>query len=76
MDAACFESVPFRSAIADGCTHVLALCSRPKRTVRGRLMPPLESALEAAIKRTILSPGYMVPVWKVRAGWVCGKWAA
>ena len=29
VDAAVFEPVPFRAAIADGCTHVLALCTRP-----------------------------------------------
>jgi predicted patatin/cPLA2 family phospholipase len=29
VDAAVFEPVPFRAAIADGCTHVVTLCSRP-----------------------------------------------
>lgn len=29
VDAAVFEPVPFRAAIADGCTHVFALCTRP-----------------------------------------------
>lgn len=28
VDAAVFEAIPFRSAIADGCTHVLTLCNR------------------------------------------------
>ena len=29
VDAAVFEAVPFRVAIADGCTHIITLCSRP-----------------------------------------------
>ncbi len=39
VDAAVFEPVPFRSAIADGCTHVLVLCTRPKRERKGVLTP-------------------------------------
>jgi predicted patatin/cPLA2 family phospholipase len=29
VDAAVFEPVPFRAAIADGCTHIVSVCSRP-----------------------------------------------
>lgn len=29
VDAAVFEPVPLRSALRDGCTHVLVLCTRP-----------------------------------------------
>lgn len=29
VDAAVFEPIPVKSALRDGCTHVLALCSRP-----------------------------------------------
>lgn len=29
VDAAVFEAVPWRAAIADGCTHVVVLCTRP-----------------------------------------------
>ena len=29
VDAAVFEAIPFRAAIADGCTHVIALATRP-----------------------------------------------
>ena len=29
VDAAVFEPVPFRAAVAEGCTHVITLCSRP-----------------------------------------------
>ena len=36
MDAAVFEPVPVISAIADGCTHVLVLCSRPPSAERGK----------------------------------------
>lgn len=30
FDAFCFEPVPYRSAVQEGATHVLALCSRPE----------------------------------------------
>ena len=30
FDAFCFEPLPYRSAVDDGATHVLALCSRPE----------------------------------------------
>ena len=30
FDAFCFEPVPYRSAVEEGATHVLALCSRPE----------------------------------------------
>jgi len=29
VDAAVFEAVPFRVAVADGCTHIITLCTRP-----------------------------------------------
>ena len=29
VDGAVFEAVPFRQAIADGCTHIVVLCTRP-----------------------------------------------
>lgn len=31
VDAAVFEPLPVKAALRDGCTHVLALCSRPHR---------------------------------------------
>lgn len=39
VDAAVFEAVPFRVAIADGCTHIITLCTRPpyKETASGKL---------------------------------------
>jgi predicted patatin/cPLA2 family phospholipase len=36
LDAAVLQAHPYESAVADGCTHVLALSTRP----RGRLRPP------------------------------------
>ena len=71
MDAAVFEPVPFRSAIADGCTHLLVLCTRPKRqrhSRRSRFNDAVADAMEVAIKRAVLSPDYMVAAWKVRCG--------
>ncbi|EFJ42613.1 hypothetical protein VOLCADRAFT_121503 [Volvox carteri f. nagariensis] len=35
VDAAVFEPVPLPSAIRDGCTHVLVLCTRPPSTGTG-----------------------------------------
>ena len=29
VDAAVFEAIPFRAAIAEGCTHIIALPTRP-----------------------------------------------
>ena len=67
MDAAVFEAVPFRSAIADGCTHVLVLCTRPKRERRG-VLPPLEVRLQGRgvggiLGRRAEGQGVCVPVW-------------
>jgi hypothetical protein len=70
VDAAVFEAVPFRSAIADGCTHLLVLCTRPARRRRSRVNAALADAMEVAIKKAVLSPDYMVPAWKVGGG-VC-----
>lgn len=34
IDASLFEAIPYKSARRDGCTHVLALLSRPKKQIR------------------------------------------
>ena len=41
VDAAVFEAIPFRSAIADGCTHVLVLNNLPKVGRAGRCLAGL-----------------------------------
>jgi predicted patatin/cPLA2 family phospholipase len=64
VDAAVFEPVPFRSAIADGCTHLLVLCTRPRPARRSYLDRALADALEAGVKRAVMSPAYMVPAWR------------
>ena len=65
VDAAVFEAVPFRSAIADGCTHVLVLCTRPAAPpTRSLIDQALTDAVEVAVKKAIMSPSYMVPAWK------------
>lgn len=69
VDAAVFEPVPFRSAIADGCTHLLVLCTRPTHlTRRSRVNTALSDAMEVAIKKAVMSPDYMLPAWQVRRG--------
>jgi predicted patatin/cPLA2 family phospholipase len=64
VDAAVFEAVPFRSAVADGCTHVIVLCTRPRRPRRGPLRSAVADAVEAVVKKAVLSPDYMVPAWR------------
>ena len=34
MDASFFESIPYRTAVRDGCTHVLVLRTRPRGAQR------------------------------------------
>jgi len=34
FDASLFESIPFKTAIEDGCSHVLALLTRPRGSLR------------------------------------------
>lgn len=64
VDAAVFEPVPFRSAIADGCTHVLVLCTRPPPPTRkSYLNQAITYAMETVVKKAVLSPEYMVPAW-------------
>lgn len=46
MDGFCQEPIPYRSAVADGATHVLVLCTKssgqmPKRSIYERLVTPL-----------------------------------
>ena len=65
VDAAVFEAIPFRLAIADGCTHVITLNTRPiAKQGGGRLKSALRDALHAAIKRAVMSPDYMLPAWQ------------
>lgn len=64
VDAAVFEAVPFRSAIADGCTHVLVLCTRPPPIRKSLIDQALADAVEVAVKRAVMSPEYMIPAWK------------
>lgn len=71
VDAAVFQPVPFRSAIADGCTHLLVLCTRPVHlTKASRVNTALADAMEEGIKRAVLSPDYMRPAWQVNELWV------
>lgn len=64
VDAAVFEAVPFRSAIADGCTHIVVLCTRPAPVRMSALDKALTDALQAAIKRAVMNPDYMVDAWR------------
>ena len=46
VDAAVFEPVPVPSAIRDGCTHVLVLCTRPAPTQRSPWAQRMRSTIE------------------------------
>lgn len=63
VDAAVFEAVPFRVAIADGCTHIITLCTRPP--FKGsRIRKAVTNIFFDAIKRAVLSPSYMKEAWQ------------
>lgn len=64
VDAAVFEAVPFRSAIADGCTHIVVLCTRPAPLRKSAIDKALTDALQATIKKAVMNPDYMVDAWK------------
>ena len=64
VDAAVFEAVPFRSAVADGCTHILVLCTRPPPALKTPWSGAFSDVFESAVKKAVLSPEYMVPAWK------------
>lgn len=64
VDAAVFEAVPFRSAIADGCTHIMVLCTRPAPVRKSAIDKALTDALQATIKKAVMNPDYMVDAWR------------
>ena len=55
VDAAVFEAVPWRAAIADGCTHVVVLCTRPasRWDSRGQLMGTAVSVVHCKLPCTV-----------------------
>jgi predicted patatin/cPLA2 family phospholipase len=62
VDAAVFEPVPFRAAINDGATHVLTLCTRGPPA--GRVARLVDGVVSRVVKRAVMSPPYMKPVWR------------
>ncbi|KDD72395.1 hypothetical protein H632_c3401p0 [Helicosporidium sp. ATCC 50920] len=67
VDAAVFDAVPFTSAIQDGCTHVLALSSRPEPPPLGSWSHRAGAALETLVKKLLFSPPYMAGAWRAEA---------
>lgn len=63
VDAAVFEPVPVRSALRDGCTHVLVLCTRPATLHTTVWRRYLDHGLTTAVKRTMLNAPYMRAAW-------------
>ena len=70
VDAAVFQPVPYHSGVADGCTHLLILCSRPHMdsdvfTFTGmHLRKRMKGLMDRAVKRMFMSPNYMRAAWK------------
>ncbi|KAG1663827.1 hypothetical protein FOA52_013392 [Chlamydomonas sp. UWO 241] len=67
VDAAVFEPVPVASALRDGCTHVLVLCTRTAAKVTGTNAPMYHAAtaaVEHAVRNTFLHGGYMEDAWR------------
>lgn len=65
VDAAVFEPIPYRAAVGDGCTHVLALCSRPRAqpSTGGAVNKLVKNLATLAVKRVVLNPPYMNDAW-------------
>lgn len=68
VDAAVFEPVPVSSAIKDGCTHVLVLCTRPAPVTLSPWVRTMRSTISAIAKQTLLNAEYMRGVWRQSAG--------
>jgi predicted patatin/cPLA2 family phospholipase len=68
VDAAVFEPLPIKAALRDGCTHVLALCSRTHSAgpAWGKY---LTNALSSAVKYMLLNPVRGLTCW-LYALWV------
>jgi predicted acylesterase/phospholipase RssA len=64
VDAAVFEAIPFRAAIADGCTHIIALPTRPPFKKADYFARWVDENVSQLVKRAVLSPDYMKGAWK------------
>ncbi len=58
VDAAIFEPVPLRTALRDGCTHVLVLCTRPA-TLHTSWRKAVRGTVVRVVKSTVLNAPYM-----------------
>lgn len=61
FDASIYESIPYKSAIQDGCTHVLCLLTRPDGILRGKpsfmeknLIAPFMKKIKAGLEEDFL----------------------
>lgn len=55
VDAAVFEPLPIKAALRDGCTHILALCSRPHK-LEPAWSKYISTVLTNGIKYWLLNP--------------------
>lgn len=60
VDAAVFEAIPYKAAVADDCTHILALLTRRLERHEGG---PLSAFSDRILRKIILSPRYMEKAW-------------
>eukprot|EP00963_Diacronema_lutheri_P002801 scaffold216_cov375-Pavlova_lutheri.AAC.5 len=61
VDAAVFEAIPYKAAVADDCTHILALLTRRLERHEGG---PLSAFSDRVLRKIILSPRYMEKAWE------------
>lgn len=67
VDAAVFEPVPVRSALRDGCTHALVLCTRPA-TLHTSWRKLVRGTVVHMVKSTVLNAPYMRPAFAAQVG--------
>lgn len=65
VDAAIFEPVPLRTALRDGCSHVMVLCTRPA-TLHTSWRKVVRGTVVRVMKRTVLNAPYMRAAWASR----------
>eukprot|EP01025_Chloroclados_australasicus_P000569 TRINITY_DN10256_c0_g3_i1.p1 TRINITY_DN10256_c0_g3~~TRINITY_DN10256_c0_g3_i1.p1 ORF type:complete len:374 (-),score=33.95 TRINITY_DN10256_c0_g3_i1:736-1857(-) len=64
VDAAVFEPIPYLSAIQDGCSHILVLCTRPPPENKSSFMTAWEQIMSQTIKKLVLNSDFMDAAWE------------
>eukprot|EP01024_Parvocaulis_polyphysoides_P034399 TRINITY_DN30442_c1_g1_i1.p1 TRINITY_DN30442_c1_g1~~TRINITY_DN30442_c1_g1_i1.p1 ORF type:complete len:366 (+),score=33.00 TRINITY_DN30442_c1_g1_i1:188-1285(+) len=69
VDAAVFEPIPYLSAVLDGCTHVMVLCTRPPPENEVGISAMMTNILSHAVKKIILNSDFMDAAWEAAYEW-------